>query len=580
MSRHGLPLALALTVAVTGCHAPWHPAENYSSVSSGLEEPNSLIEFPESIARYPESKPAQVQHANLASNETPARTVLASSEQDRSQSTRRLMQSMLDDANELLSEATSESDGFARDQMLQRAKTAYEQVLDQDAENPTAHHRLGVIGDLEENFANAEDHYRRALAQTPHDPDLLSDIGYSYQLQERSAVAEQFLQRALDINPGHARAASNLGRLKAQRGEYDAAYSLFERAGSKEHADRAIAHFFPDGKPANVITQVVTNNVSKEVSEPIKEPVLKAVSTLENDFDDIEDRIAMAREQLHNEFEDIEPATPQVEPLPKVTPRFAGSSSTTQDMFAAKAPTTTVVPEVQVPKIVVAPQTPAAPATRVTAAPGHSPWKSVSRAPVYSLNQNTMAQQTRPLLAAQPVAGVISQPAVRQNIMMPTHPVDPATIQQVQSKANRLWERPMEVVQRITPPTINTPTTDVSPVAATNEPLSRYPFSGIVNQPIPEPTQEVQTVSHEMFEPLPLPKVDQPPQAWPGLKQLPQQVMPQANRQPIELPQYKLPAPPIVVQPKVSVPKAPAPKPMPKIVPKPDQIQLPTINPK
>ncbi|MFK7822098.1 MAG: tetratricopeptide repeat protein [Planctomycetaceae bacterium] len=548
MSRHGLPLALALTVAVAGCHTPWHPAENYSSVSSGLEQPDSLIEFPEAIANYPETTPSSVQYADASSDLRTEETVLTSGELPESQSARRMVRSLLDDANDLLSEATSEPEGFSRDETLLRAQALYRRVLKQDAENAVAHHRLGVIGDLQEDFVTAEDHYRRALAQTPHEPDLLSDIGYSYQLQDRPSVAAKFLQRALDINPGHARAANNLGRLKATDGEYEAAYSLFERAGSKEHADRAIAHFFPDGKPTDAVA------AADPLPEVIPEPVIAPesdVASFENDFAPADPQIDLAREQLRQEFEDIEVVQP--DQLPLINGRMAVEPAPARTITVAKAET---IPE--------------QPAIRVTSGNGRSPWKSVSQAPVYGYNTALTATPSQAATVpppSVPAPFAVRVPAPARNTMMATHPVDPSSLGSIpQPQENRVWDRPMQVVERTPIP--------AQPVAPIDEPLSQYPFSGVISEPVVTTSKpDIQTVSHEMFEPLP----EEPttPTEWPGLKQLTPEPKPTISRKPLALPQYAPSASPTPTAPTIKPIPAP-PKPTPKVEP----AKLPTISPK
>jgi tetratricopeptide (TPR) repeat protein len=263
MSRHGLPFAIALIAVVGGCQNAWRGTDSYTQLPSGLEQPNSLIEFPSAVARDSDPQPSEVRQANVQPEDASNAVVLASNEAPAFKPSRHVLDGMLEEAGEMLRGASSTQDPQLQQDYLNQAAMKYEQVLQQDPENAVAHHRMGVVGDLKRDFLSAETHYRRALKQTPHSPDLLSDIGYSYQLQERFDVAEKFLNRALEINPSHSRAANNLGKLAAERGAYDEAYSLFKRAGSPEHAEKAMAYFFPDGPPpedkiANTLQPVVS----------------------------------------------------------------------------------------------------------------------------------------------------------------------------------------------------------------------------------------------------------------------------------------------------------------------------------
>jgi Flp pilus assembly protein TadD len=93
---------------------------------------------------------------------------------------------------------------------LSDARKHFEEVLRADPNNATAHHRLGVIADLTNNFPEAERHYAQALQRNPSDPQLLHDIGYSCLLQDKPDQAVKYLERACELSPGFDMASRKL----------------------------------------------------------------------------------------------------------------------------------------------------------------------------------------------------------------------------------------------------------------------------------------------------------------------------------------------------------------------------------
>lgn len=280
MCRHGLPLAIALTVLVAGCQNPWRSLGKHSFNEPGLDEPESLAEFPSAVADYPteDGFPAarersdEIQLIGFQDEETAAEETAP---EEPPYFTRQELTKQLDKASDLLTES-AEAEGEAQAELLSRASDLYAKVLKADPGNAVANHRLAVVADMQHDYQLAETHYKQALKRTPHNPDLLSDLGYSYQLQGRMDLSENYLRRALDISPGHRRAANNLGKLLAERGEYENAYAMFRRAGSKEHADQAIAWFFPDGPGSSPVSS--TADAAKPVEQDKPADVGQAAS--------------------------------------------------------------------------------------------------------------------------------------------------------------------------------------------------------------------------------------------------------------------------------------------------------------
>lgn len=476
MSRHLSPLAILITCAFVGCQNPLRSSEVYSDFSGGLEQPDSLIDFPEAVAKYPEqpSEPTTttpVRTADARAIDTGSSAVLASGDLPESQSQRRIVQSMLNEAGDLLADAI-EANGNVRDEKLVSAMLAYKDVLREEPTNATAHHRLGVIGDMQGEFIEAEEHYRAALAVTPHNADLISDIGYSYQLQERPEVAEKFLQRALDLEPGHVRAANNLGRLKAERGEYDAAYALFERAGSKSHADSAIAHFFPNGKPDTSPSKAIETN--QQVA-------------------DAREQMAIAREELRKQFE------PPEEPAINEPQTLAEDVRESAELFAEfpSGPLPTETPAVST--------TPAA-MPQVKPADGgvvNPPWRSFSFADTISLDDG----QPEPPVVATP----IPQPAPTPRIV--ARPAEPP-LHNTKPVEDSIFTQDNSGLYA-TQPVINETPISLPPVKPASVNPASHPFAGVVNEPIKKPASQIKPVTYERIPPQ-----DETPRTWPGLKQI------------------------------------------------------------
>lgn len=124
---------------------------------------------------------------------------------------------------------------------LDRARVAYEEVLQLDPRNMTAHFQLAVIADDQRRFTDAEQHYFALLQQSPQNPDILASLGWSYLLQERYDDCERTLRESLRYAPNHQLTRYNLGWLYGNRGDYDQALAIFRSAGTESEAQRALA---------------------------------------------------------------------------------------------------------------------------------------------------------------------------------------------------------------------------------------------------------------------------------------------------------------------------------------------------
>ncbi|MAG93060.1 MAG: hypothetical protein CMJ48_04855, partial [Planctomycetaceae bacterium] len=134
-------------------------------------------------------------------------------------------------------------------QLLTEAQRNYSRVLEAPSNvyQGTAHHRLGVIADQQEDFASAEQHYVAALRLKPGDADLLSDLGYSYLSQGELTQSESYLRQALSVSPSHRQALLNLGLLRGRSGDRAGALAIFRQAGTEAEAQSMLNQLFPQG---------------------------------------------------------------------------------------------------------------------------------------------------------------------------------------------------------------------------------------------------------------------------------------------------------------------------------------------
>ena len=124
----------------------------------------------------------------------------------------------------------------------QRAKQAYQALLQRNPSDARVYHRLGVIAAREGHLDQAEQYLTQAQKLGLHSADLLADLGYLYYLQHRLDAAEQYLQQALKADPGHKRAAVNLGLVLGTQGKFDKALAMFRRSGDDAAAYANLAY--------------------------------------------------------------------------------------------------------------------------------------------------------------------------------------------------------------------------------------------------------------------------------------------------------------------------------------------------
>lgn len=116
-----------------------------------------------------------------------------------------------------------------RDGQYQKARTAYEQLVEACPDNAKYQHRLGVVcmqmGDTDQGL----EHLRLAEVNSPGNSEILNDLGYACLLAGKYDLAQQVLLTALEANPNDQRATNNLGMAYGLSGDFNHAFTTFRR---------------------------------------------------------------------------------------------------------------------------------------------------------------------------------------------------------------------------------------------------------------------------------------------------------------------------------------------------------------
>jgi len=115
-------------------------------------------------------------------------------------------------------------------------------ALEKEPQRWQSHNGLGMLADLEGDYAQAAAHYSQALelppgiVQQPETALLLNNLGYSLYLSGDWEGALTHFHKALDYNPDFERAWQNLGLVYTRQGEYDRAMEAFRHVMAKPEA--------------------------------------------------------------------------------------------------------------------------------------------------------------------------------------------------------------------------------------------------------------------------------------------------------------------------------------------------------
>ncbi|MBX3441379.1 MAG: hypothetical protein KF774_03150 [Planctomyces sp.] len=112
---------------------------------------------------------------------------------------------------------------------LEAARSRFDAAARLDPNFATAHHRLGIIADLQRRFPDAEQHYLNALALDPQNASILSDLGYSHVLQHNWSTSEAYLTRALQVSPRNEMTLDHLAYVYVQQGQDQRAAAVLQQ---------------------------------------------------------------------------------------------------------------------------------------------------------------------------------------------------------------------------------------------------------------------------------------------------------------------------------------------------------------
>ncbi|TWU09180.1 Tetratricopeptide repeat protein [Symmachiella macrocystis] len=151
---------------------------------------------------------------------------------------------------------------------LESARRFYQNVLRKHPTHAHAHHRLGVVADKMQHYAEAERHYESALNYMSPDNRqeisiVFSDLGYSYLLRGDFPQSERALNNALAYHPDSRIAIRNLALLNGYRGDFEMAYQKFASVGGEAEARAELDRLFPhwqDKSPAGQIAQATATS--------------------------------------------------------------------------------------------------------------------------------------------------------------------------------------------------------------------------------------------------------------------------------------------------------------------------------
>jgi Tfp pilus assembly protein PilF len=117
---------------------------------------------------------------------------------------------------------------------LGQAQTAYLEAVKQDPKRGDAWARLGVLHDMQGQFAEAAECYRKARLFLGENAPLACNVGYGCYLQRRWVEAERSLREAIALDPNDQRAHNNFGLLLAHSGRPGEALAEFRKAGCND----------------------------------------------------------------------------------------------------------------------------------------------------------------------------------------------------------------------------------------------------------------------------------------------------------------------------------------------------------
>ena len=119
---------------------------------------------------------------------------------------------------------------YERDNRLAEAQQIYENMLEQQPQNPDALHGLGLLAQKTGNFQSAQQLFRDALTVRPTSLKTWFSLGNLYYAQTKLPEAEECYLKVLDLQPNLVSVYNNLGYVRQQQGKLDEAIDCYQKA--------------------------------------------------------------------------------------------------------------------------------------------------------------------------------------------------------------------------------------------------------------------------------------------------------------------------------------------------------------
>ena len=187
---------------------------------------------------------------------------------------------------------------------VEQAERLYQEIIKKTPNDHVPYHRLAVMYSQRAKFEEAEKNFNRALALKPDSPELLSDAGYFYYLSSRPQDAERLLRRAVEIEPANSKYCNNLALVLGEQRRDDECLALFRRSSPGTQANVNYAFVLAQRgeyqRALEVYDRALTEDRSMRVAAD-----------------------AMIQLSQHTERRPNRPATPPSDPRPMMTANAA-----------------------------------------------------------------------------------------------------------------------------------------------------------------------------------------------------------------------------------------------------------------
>lgn len=128
-----------------------------------------------------------------------------------------------------------------RNDRVDRAVTAYHEILSKYPDHVPTLHRMGVIAARQGRMDEAMDYFSNAAELEEPSAELLGDIGYAQYLANDHDSAAATLQKAAYLSPDDERVVNNLAIVLGMQEKYADSLDLFRQTGSEAESLAGVA---------------------------------------------------------------------------------------------------------------------------------------------------------------------------------------------------------------------------------------------------------------------------------------------------------------------------------------------------